>query len=111
MILPLWDSVIVLCVVMRYFVSILSLKHLDGEERAVLFCLFYLPCVSGFLCGSFSWCQGFACGFVIVVFPDHTHLLFNVMSETNSTIFHLTFFYCQVYCIEIFCPFETIKNT
>ena len=29
--LPLWDSVVILCFVVRYFVSILIL--LDGEER------------------------------------------------------------------------------
>ena len=33
---PLWDSVIVLCFVVRYFVS----KHLDGEERTNCFALF-----------------------------------------------------------------------
>ena len=37
MILPLWDSVIVLCIVVRYFVVC---NHLDGEERAGCFALF-----------------------------------------------------------------------
>ena len=33
LLLPLWESVIVLCFVVRYFMSI----HLDGEERAECF--------------------------------------------------------------------------
>ena len=40
LIFPLWNSVIVLCFVVRYFVSILFCKHLDGEERAGCFVLF-----------------------------------------------------------------------
>ena len=34
LLLPLWESVIVLCFVVRYFMSI---NHLDGEERAGCF--------------------------------------------------------------------------
>ena len=35
LLLPLWKSVIVLCFVVRYFMSILVLQsNLDGEERA-----------------------------------------------------------------------------
>ena len=37
LLLPLWESVIVLCFVVRYFMSILALYHLDGEERAGCF--------------------------------------------------------------------------
>ena len=38
LLLPLWDSVIVLCFVVSYFMSILVLgNHLDGEERAGCF--------------------------------------------------------------------------
>ena len=36
LLLPLWDSVIVLCFVVRYFVS----NHLDEEERTNCFALF-----------------------------------------------------------------------
>ena len=36
-ILALWESVIVLCFVVRYFLSILFCNHLDGEERAGCF--------------------------------------------------------------------------
>ena len=34
---PLWESVIVLCYVVSYFMSILACNHLDGEERAGCF--------------------------------------------------------------------------
>ena len=36
LLLPLWDSVIVVCFLVRYFISIL----LDGKERAGCFTLF-----------------------------------------------------------------------
>ena len=38
--LPLWESVIVLCFVVRYFMSILVCNHLDGEERDGCFAKF-----------------------------------------------------------------------
>ena len=44
LLLPLWESVIVLCFVVRYFMSILVLQSSDGEERAG--CFAYLS----------SWC-------------------------------------------------------
>ena len=34
LLLPLWESVIVLCFVVRYFISCLVLQYVDGEERA-----------------------------------------------------------------------------
>ena len=37
LLLQLWESVIALCFVVRYFMSILVLHHLDGEERADCF--------------------------------------------------------------------------
>ena len=40
LLLPLWESVIVLCFVVHYFMSILVLHHLDGEERAGCFAQF-----------------------------------------------------------------------
>ena len=59
----------------RYFVSILVLQSFDGEERA--------GCLAWFVflvfCGGWAALPGGARGclqFVIVVFPDHTHLLF-----------------------------------
>ena len=35
LLLPLWESVVVLCFVVRNFRSILVCNHLDGEERLV----------------------------------------------------------------------------
>ena len=40
LLLPLWEFVIVLCFVVRDFVSVLVLHHLDGEERAGCFAYF-----------------------------------------------------------------------
>ena len=42
MIIPLWESVIVLCFVVRNFMSILVCNHLDGEERTGCFAWFVL---------------------------------------------------------------------
>ena len=71
LLLPLWGSVVVLCFAVRYFMSILVLPK---RELVALLCLS-------------SWCLmiivwlflavPLVClQFVIVVFPDHTHLLF-----------------------------------
>ena len=37
LLLPFWESVIVLCFVERYFIAILVCNYLDGEERAGCF--------------------------------------------------------------------------
>ena len=76
LLLPLWESVIVLCFVVRYFMSILVLQSsLMGKRELIV------------LLNLSSWClvvverlflavpRG-CLQFVIVVFPDHTHLLF-----------------------------------
>ena len=73
--LPLWDSVIVLFFDVRYFVSILVLQSSRWERELVA------------LLSLSSWClvivvwlflmMPLVClQVVIVVFPDHTHLLF-----------------------------------
>ena len=72
LLLPLWESVIVLCFVVRYFMSILVL-----QSRGLIALL-----------GLSSWCLVMVgrlflavprgcLWFMIVVFPDHTHLLFS----------------------------------
>ena len=77
------ESVIVLCFVVRYIMSILVGNHLDGEERA------------GVLLNLYSWCLvmvewlflvvPWGClRFVIVVFPDHTHLLSLFFDRSKS---------------------------
>ena len=76
LLLPLWESVIVLSFVVRYFMSILVLQSSWWGRESWLLCLICLPDVSWWLSGSSSRCHGVVCGFLIVVFPDHTHLLF-----------------------------------
>ena len=76
LLLPLWESVIVLCFVVRYFMSLLFCNHFDGEERE----LFDLLSLSSRCLMIVVWlflAMPWVClQFVIVVLPDHTHLLF-----------------------------------
>ena len=59
--LPLWESVIVLCFVVRYFMSILVLQSSWWGGESWLLCLICLPGVSWWLSGSSSWCHGVVC--------------------------------------------------
>ena len=60
-----WESVIVLCFVVRYFMSILVLQSLNLSSWCLVMVeRLFLAVPRGCL------------RFVIVVFPDHTHLLF-----------------------------------
>ena len=61
MLLPLCDSVNVLCFVVRYFVSILVLQSSWWGGESWMLCLVCLPCVSLLLCGSSSRYHGFVC--------------------------------------------------
>ena len=70
-ILKLWDSVIVLCFVVRNFMSILVLQSsLWGRESWLLYLVFL---VSGDCCAALLSMPQVCLQFVIVVFPDHTH--------------------------------------
>ena len=75
LLLPLWGSVVVLCFVMRCFVSILVLQSSWWGRGVVAlldlssWCLMMVERL--FLALPWGCLQ-----FVIVVFPDHTHLLF-----------------------------------
>ena len=62
LLLLLWESVIVLCFVVRYFMSILVLQSSWWGRESWLLCLICLPGVSWSLSGSSSWCNGVACG-------------------------------------------------
>ena len=85
LLLPLWESVIVLCFVVRYFMSILVAIILMGKRELIA------------LLNLYSWClvmverlflavpQG-CLQFVIVVFPDHTHLLFSILFTVTRHI-------------------------
>ena len=65
LLLPLWESVIVLCFVVRYLMSILVLQSSWWGRESWLLCLICLPGVSWWLSGSSSRCHGVV----------HTHLL------------------------------------
>ena len=72
-------SVIVLCFVVRFFMSILVLQlYLDGEERVGCFAYFVFL-VSRDCCVALPPVPWVCLQFVIVVFPDHTHLRFLIM--------------------------------
>ena len=61
LLLPLWESVVVLCFVVRYFVSILVMQSSWWGRGGWLLCLVCLPGVSWWLGGSSSRCHGVVC--------------------------------------------------
>ena len=73
LLLPLWESVVVLCFVVRYFMSVLVLQS-SLWGRAGCFALSsWCLVVVGWLFFAVPW----GClRFVIMVFPDYTHLQF-----------------------------------
>ena len=62
LLLPLWESVIVICLVLRYFMPILVLQSSWWGRESWLLCLVYFPGVLRWLCGLSSRCHGFVCG-------------------------------------------------
>ena len=81
LLLPLWDSVIVLCFVVRYFMSILVLQSSELVALLTLSSWRLVIVVRLFLAVPWVCLQ-----FVIVVFPDHTHLLFQMLKSTFDVI-------------------------
>ena len=71
LLLPLWDSVLVLGFVVCYFVSILVLQ---SRELVALLC-FSTWCLM-IVVWLFLMMPWVCLQFVIVVFPDHTHYFF-----------------------------------
>ena len=61
LLLPLRESVIVLCFVVRYFMSILVLQSSWWGRESWLLCLICLPGVLWWLSGSSSRCHGVVC--------------------------------------------------
>ena len=61
LLLPLWDSVIVLCFAVRYFMSILVLQSSWWWRESWLLYFDCLPGVSWLLCRSSSRCKGYVC--------------------------------------------------
>ena len=79
LLLPLWESVIVLCFVVRWFMSILVLRSSwwGGGGGGGLVALLDLSSWCLVVVGRLFLEVSRGClQFVIVVFPDHTHLLF-----------------------------------
>ena len=76
LLLPLWESVIVLCFVVRYFIMHSSIAIILMGKRELIALLnlssWYLVMVEQLFLAVPRGCLQF----VIVVFPDHTHLLF-----------------------------------
>ena len=68
LLLPLWESVIVLCFVVRYFMSILVLQSSWWGRESWLLCLICLPGVSWWLSGSSSRCHGVVFGLLLWYF-------------------------------------------
>ena len=66
--------------------TLLYVHHLDGEEREILVLLSLSSWCLVVVVWLFSPCHGFVFGLVIVVFPDHTHLLFSfsLFMRTNG---------------------------
>ena len=62
LLLPLWESVIVLCFAVRYFMSILVLQSSWWGRDSWLLCLICLLGVSWWLSGSYSRCHVVVCG-------------------------------------------------
>ena len=78
----LWDYVIVLCFVVRYLVfsTSFAIIFMEKRELATLFCL--SPWCLVIVVQLFLEVPRLCLHFVIVVFSDHTHLLFLI--NTNS---------------------------
>ena len=77
--LPLWESVIFLCFVVRYFMSIRGFANILMGKRELV-ALLGLSCWCLVIVVWFFLAVSWVClQFVIVVFPDHTHLLFRTM--------------------------------
>ena len=83
LLLPLWESVIVLCFVVNYFMSILVLWSSFSGRESWLLCLICLPGVSWWLSGSSLWCHGVVCGLWLGI--SWSHLLFLYM-EVLTTV-------------------------
>ena len=62
LLLPFWESVIVLCFVVGYLMSILVLQSSWWGRVSWLLCLIRLHGVWWWLSGSSSWCHGVVCG-------------------------------------------------
>ena len=86
LLLPLWKSVIVICFVVRYFISILVLQSSWWGRESWFLCLICLPGVSWWLSGSSSRCHGVVCGlwlwyFLIILTIFVMQYIYSVLSS------------------------------
>ena len=91
---PIVGSVIVLCFVVRYFMSILVLQSSWWGRESWLLCLICLPGVSWWLSGSSSRCHGVVCSlwlwyFLIIL----TYYFWNQAKKIDH--------FCHVICKKI----------
>ena len=91
LLLPLLESVIVLCFVVRCFVSVIAIILMGKRELVALLNLSFwcLVMVERLFLAVPQGCLQF----VIVVFPDHTHLLFLSLDICGRTV-KLSFLSC-----------------
>ena len=91
LLLPLWESVIVLCFDVLYFISILVLQSSWWGRESWLLCLICLPGFSWWLSGSFSRCHGLICGLWLWYFLIILTYYFYCMLKVFSYIINLLF--------------------
>ena len=93
LLLPLWESVIVLCFVVRYFISILVLQSSWWGRESWLLCLICLPGVSWWLSGSSSRCQWVVCSlwlWYFLIILTYYFLFKRLLSVTLVSHFYYT---------------------
>ena len=76
LLLPLWESVIVLCFVVRYFMSILVFAIILMGKRKLVALLSLSSWCFAMVVWLFLTVPRVCLRFEIVVFPDYTHLLY-----------------------------------
>ena len=88
LLLPLSESVIVLCLVVCYFMSILVLKSSWWERESWLLCLICLSGVSRWLSGSSSRFHGVVCGlwlwYFLIILTYYFTVIFLYICEKVS---------------------------
>ena len=91
LLLPLWESVIVLCFSVRYFMSILVLQSSWLGRESWLLCLVCLPGAPWLLGGSSSWWHGFVCSLLLSYFLNIL-TIFAPQTLHNSFVFTCPWF-------------------
>ena len=82
LLLPYRESVIVLCFVVCYFMSILVLQSSWWGRESWLLCLICLPGVSWWLSGSSSRCHGVVCSLLLWYFLIYSLTIFDLDPES-----------------------------